>query len=29
VLLEQGAVLGIDNFTVPVAVGWLWSSLAR
>lgn len=29
VLLEQCAVLGLDNFTVPVAVGWLWSSLAR
>ena len=29
VLLEQCAVLGLDNFTVPVAVGWLWSTLAR
>ncbi|MFM7548416.1 MAG: dolichol kinase [Cyanobacteriota bacterium] len=29
VLLEQGAVLGLDNFTVPVAVGWLWSTLAH
>jgi phytol kinase len=28
VLLEQGAVVGLDNFTVPVAVGWLWSTLA-
>jgi phytol kinase len=27
--LEQVAVLGIDNFTVPVAVGFLWSSLAH
>ncbi len=29
VLLEQLAVVGIDNFSVPVAVGWLWSWLAR
>lgn len=29
VLLEQLAVVGLDNFTVPVAVGWLWSTLAR
>lgn len=29
VLLEQCAVIGLDNFTVPVAVGWLWSALAR
>ena len=28
VLLEQLAVVGLDNFTVPVAVGWLWSTLA-
>lgn len=27
--LEQVAVLGVDNFTVPVAVGFLWSSLAH
>jgi len=29
VLLEQCAVFGLDNFTVPVGVGWLWSTLAR
>jgi phytol kinase len=29
VLLEQWAVVGFDNFTVPVAVGWLWSALAH
>ena len=29
VLLEQAAVLGIDNFTVPVASGWLWHSLSQ
>lgn len=29
VLLEQCAVIGLDNFTVPVAVGWLWGALAR
>lgn len=28
VLLEQWAVAGLDNITVPVAVGWLWSLLA-
>ena len=28
VLLEQAAVLGIDNFTVPVATGWLWGQLS-
>jgi phytol kinase len=29
VSLEQVAVLGLDNFTVPVAVGCLWSTLAH
>ncbi|MEB3307309.1 MAG: dolichol kinase [Cyanobacteriota bacterium] len=29
VSLEQVAVLGIDNFTVPMAVGCLWNSLAH
>lgn len=29
VVLEQCAVVGLDNFSVPVAVGWLWSTLAR
>ena len=29
VLLEQCAVIGLDNFTVPMTVGWLWSTLAR
>ena len=29
VLLEQCAVVGLDNFTVPVAVGGLWQLLAR
>ncbi|MEA5423842.1 dolichol kinase [Synechococcus sp. CCY9201] len=24
-LLEQAALLGLDNLTVPLAVGWLWS----
>ena len=28
VLLEQAAVAGIDNFSVPVASGWLWHSLS-
>ncbi len=28
VVLEQCAVVGLDNFTVPLAVGWLWSTLA-
>ena len=28
VLLEQAAMLGIDNFTVPLAVGWLWAQLS-
>ena len=27
--LEQLAVLGIDNYCVPVAVGLLWSLLRR
>jgi phytol kinase len=27
VLLEQAAVAGIDNFSVPVVSGWLWHSL--
>ncbi|MFN5194912.1 MAG: dolichol kinase, partial [Cyanobacteriota bacterium] len=27
--LEQRAVLGIDNYCVPVAVGLLWSLLRR
>jgi phytol kinase len=27
-LLEQIAVAGLDNFTVPVAVGLLWSQLS-
>lgn len=26
-LLEQWAVLGIDNLTVPIAVGWFWHAL--
>lgn len=28
VLLEQAAVLGIDNFTVPLVAGWLWAQLS-
>ena len=28
VLLEQAAVLGLDNFTVPLAAGWLWARLS-
>ena len=28
VLLEQAAVAGIDNFSVPVASGWLWHALS-
>jgi dolichol kinase len=28
VLLEQAAVLGVDNFTVPLAAGWLWAQLS-
>ena len=28
VLLEQAAVLGIDNLTVPLAAGWLWQQLS-
>ncbi|MEX0587742.1 MAG: dolichol kinase [Cyanobium sp.] len=29
VALEQVAVLGIDNFSVPLAAGWLWEQLSR
>jgi len=29
VLLEQAAVVGIDNFSVPVVSGWLWHSLSQ
>lgn len=29
VLLEQAAVAGIDNFSVPVVSGWLWHSLSQ
>ncbi|MCP9775519.1 diacylglycerol/polyprenol kinase family protein [Cyanobium sp. WAJ14-Wanaka] len=29
VLLEQLAILGIDNLTVPIAAGWLWSLLSQ
>ena len=28
VLLEQAAVLGLDNYTVPLAAGWLWARLS-
>jgi phytol kinase len=28
VLLEQAAVAGIDNFSVPIASGWLWQALS-
>jgi dolichol kinase len=28
VLLEQVAVGGLDNFTVPLAAGWLWQRLS-
>jgi phytol kinase len=28
VLLEQWSLLGIDNLTVPLAVGGLWSLLS-
>jgi phytol kinase len=28
VALEQVAVMGMDNFTVPLAAGWLWEHLS-
>jgi len=28
VVLEQVAVGGLDNFTVPLAAGWLWQRLS-
>jgi phytol kinase len=28
VLLEQVAIAGFDNFSVPVVSGWLWHSLS-
>ena len=28
VVLEQLAVGGLDNFTVPLAAGWLWQRLS-
>lgn len=28
VILEQVAVMGLDNFTVPLAAGWLWEHLS-
>jgi len=28
VALEQVAVMGLDNFTVPLATGWLWQQLS-
>jgi phytol kinase len=28
VALEQVAVMGIDNFTVPLVTGWLWERLS-
>jgi phytol kinase len=28
-VLEQFSLLGIDNFTVPIGVAWLWDTLAR
>jgi phytol kinase len=27
-VLEQVAVGGLDNFTVPLAAGWLWQRLS-
>jgi phytol kinase len=27
VILEQAAVMGLDNLTVPLAAGWLWQQL--
>jgi len=27
--LEQCAVLGIDNLSVPISVGWLWQALSQ
>ena len=27
--LEQCAVLGIDNLSVPITVGWLWQALSQ